>query len=174
MVKKFVRRALSAVVIYAAVVWVLASVHDYPQFLGQLHQFRLGGEIAARRPWLNLFYFINEAGSGIKFLLTGNERHMRFYPSPGHLFASRLARAAGGDWRMQYDVGRMYFVGQGTEIDRREGMFWLRLALDNAPPAHHAKLSTLVAEAEDIMAAGDAGDAGGKTDGGAAGVKKNN
>ncbi|MCH9704751.1 MAG: hypothetical protein K0U15_01320 [Proteobacteria bacterium] len=91
MLSKF--RIGRAVLIYSAIFLFLSALHDYPRVRTQMHKVRLHDTIAERRQWLTFFYFVNEAGSGIKFMLTGNERYFAYFPSPSHLQAARLARA---------------------------------------------------------------------------------
>ena len=78
-------RGCFAALIYLGIVLIFGALHDYPQFRAHIQQVREHREVAERRQWLNLFYFINEAGSGIKYTMTGNRRHMRHYPTTEYL-----------------------------------------------------------------------------------------
>lgn len=89
----FLRRLLRAALIYGVTLALLGAIHDYPQLRAHLHKSRTHDPIAEKRQWLALFYFVNEAGSGLKFLFTGDEKHMAHFPSPSHIAAARRAKA---------------------------------------------------------------------------------
>lgn len=126
-------RLLLAVVAYGITLGILTQVHDYPQLLNQLKLIRADDPIAVSRKWLVGFYFINEASSGIKFFLTGNERHFRFFPSGSHLLSHRISNEA-GDWQKQYTIARMYYCGElGIPHNRYQSLLWLDKSLANAP-----------------------------------------
>jgi len=116
-------RLTVAVVLYLLLVGVFSLLHDYPQFRAQLNTLRQHNVVAKERLWLNVFYFINEAGSGLKFLLTANEKHMRHYPSPSHILAARLARAANGGWEDRMLVARMYYHGEYAPQNKEESLY---------------------------------------------------
>lgn len=78
-------RIFIAVFFFALLVGVLSQVHDYRQTQKQIQLERHNNPTAIERKWIKFFYFINEAGSGIKYTLTGNPKHMRFYPSKAYL-----------------------------------------------------------------------------------------
>ena len=78
-------RMILASMILSGVVFSLASVHDYRITRNQISKIRAGDEIAVQRPWIAVFFFFNEAGSGMKYWLTGNRKHMRHYPHAEYL-----------------------------------------------------------------------------------------
>lgn len=141
---RYFSRAVAAVAVYLIVVGIFSLLHDYPQFRSKLQQRRDGDVVVLQRPWLNIFYFINEAGSGIKFLLSGDEKHMRHYPSPSHLLAAREGRASNGDWQAQLALFHMYYVGNMAPQDREQAMYWLQEAQKNAPPQQQAEIGDLI------------------------------
>ncbi len=94
--RAFAKRMLRAAVVLAGVVFAVASVHDYPATRRQLDLIRTGDEIAQKRPWIVVFFFLNEAGNGVKFFLTGNEKHMAHYPSDSYMEMRRRRAQNGG------------------------------------------------------------------------------
>lgn len=146
MISTMWKRFFLAAIIYTSTALVLLYMHDYPQFRAQLQKLRWHDPIAEKRQWLNTFYFINEAGSGIKFFLTGNEKHMAHFPSPSHLLASRQAKALAGDWEMQVAVARMYYFGEFIDKNHHEALRWLQIAYQNSPPSEQENLTAIIQE----------------------------
>ncbi|MGI9297250.1 MAG: hypothetical protein ACR2QC_05045, partial [Gammaproteobacteria bacterium] len=91
--KSFLVRMLIASFALSGVLLTLGFAHDYPLTRRQIDLIRGGDSIAAARPWIATFYFLNEAGDGIKYMLTGDEKYMRHYPSAAYLWERRIARA---------------------------------------------------------------------------------
>ena len=133
------RRLLVAALLYAIVFSVLALFHDYPQLRAHLQKVRQHNSIAEQRQWLQLFYFVNEAGSGIKFFFSSNEKYMYHYPSPSHVLASRKAQALKGNWKMQMLVAHMHRNGEFAPKDLEESLRWLYLAREHAPSEKEAQ-----------------------------------
>ena len=153
----FLRRFFAAALIYGTMFAALGALHDYPQLRKQMHKVRMHDAVAERRQWLVLFYLVNEAGSGIKFLFTGNERYMAHYPSPSHILAARTARAEGGNFDMQIEVARMHFFGQFAPRDMDRSMYWLERAEKiAATPAQTQRVAKLLEEVTTARAAADA------------------
>ena len=138
--RSFILRSLAAAILYGSILALLGTVHDYPQLRAHLQKVRVHDATAERRQWLTLFYLVNEAGSGMKYFMSGNERYMVHYPSPSHLLAGRKARALAGEWEMQMQVARMYYFGEFAPQDLAESLHWLYLAHDNAPSPEQAKV----------------------------------
>ncbi len=91
--KSFLVRMLIASFALTGVLLTLGFAHDYPLTRRQIDLIRGGDVVAAERPWIATFYFLNEAGDGIKYMLTGDEKYMRHYPSEMYLLERRIARA---------------------------------------------------------------------------------
>ena len=64
---RFVARILVATVSLASVLTILGYVHDYSVTRRQIDLIRTGDTIAVERPWIAVFFFFNEAGSGLKY-----------------------------------------------------------------------------------------------------------
>ena len=141
---KFFFRFNVALFFYGLFFTALGVLHDYPQLRKNLHDLRHYDQRVAERQWLGLFYLVNEAGSGLKFLLTGDEYHLQHYPSPSHLLAARTARANNGDWQAQLQLARMHFAGEHTAKDNDQSLYWLQQAKLNAPAAQGVKIDTLI------------------------------
>lgn len=122
-----------ALFFYGLVFTFFGAIHDYPQLRNIFADLRVYDERVSQRQWLGLFYFANEAGSGIKFFLTGDEYYLRHYPSSSHLLAARLTRAKSDDWQTQLQLAQMYLTGTHTAKDNNSGLYWLRQAKANAP-----------------------------------------
>lgn len=144
MKKRLLARLTVASAMYLLLIWVFSSLHDYPQFREQQQKLRKHDLIAQERPWLNLFYFVNEAGSGLKFILTGDEKHMQHFPSPSHILAARQARAASGDWRARLQLSRMYYFGEYAPQDHEMALYWLRAAHEAAAPERRGEIQELI------------------------------
>ena len=122
-------RWATALVAYAATIGVLASVHDYPQTIRAISEYR--ADPYARRPWLPFFYFVNEAGSGIKYELTGDARHFRHFPSSRYFrdrFYQAKTEAENGAMTSQLRLGYYYLRGSGVARDARRAAFWTSVA----------------------------------------------
>lgn len=146
-------RLFIAALVYALVFSALAALHDYPQLRRHMHKVRLHDPIAEQRQWLGLFYLVNEAGSGIKFFLTGNERYMAHYPSASHLLAARTARALGGDRDAQLLLARMYYRGESAPRDLAASLQWLRAARDStASEAQRQEIGGIIERVRTEMA----------------------
>ncbi len=81
----WIKRCVSTAFMFLLFTYILASIHDYPLTRQQINKIRIGDPVAVKRQWLQFFYFINEAGSGIKYKISGNPKHMRHYPSLEYL-----------------------------------------------------------------------------------------
>ena len=146
---EFARRMCRAAVVLSGVLFATASVHDYPTTRRQIDLIRTGDSIAVQKPWIAVFFFLNEFGSGLKFFLTGNEKYMGHYPSASHLHAMHVARAENGGWEAQVEVARRYYFGEGAPQDGDAAMLWLRRALDNAPAANRPQIEKIIRGVED-------------------------
>ena len=98
----FIVRFLLTVAALSGAFLILDAVHDYPQTRLYINNLRNDDSTTKQRPWLLGFYFLNEAGSGLKFLITGKEKHMAHYPSPTHIVAARLEKAETAIGRRNY------------------------------------------------------------------------
>ncbi len=132
--RKRIIRALLAVFSCATAGTILLNLHDYPQTLNFAVKAMRGDEGAQTRRWRGIFYFFNEAGSGIKFFVTGNEKYMAHFPSPSHIVASRTARAEGGDWQAQILLAQMYQNGEWVKQDDKKSRQWQTRARQTMPP----------------------------------------
>ncbi|MDM5147570.1 SEL1-like repeat protein [Candidatus Persebacteraceae bacterium Df01] len=142
--KIFLIRFFLATAVFSGTGLILSSVHDYPQTINQLRLIRIGDNIAVSRPWIALFYFLNEAGSGMKFLLTGNERHMDHFPSSSHIIANHIARAENGDWKEQIRLANRYHLGESVKRDDEKALYWLARAQQNAPLNKREKIAKII------------------------------
>ena len=75
-----------ALTIFLALIGVLSQVHDYPRTQRYIALAWLDAPLPSdmtARParWTPIFFFFNEAGSGIKYALTADEKHLRHYPT---------------------------------------------------------------------------------------------
>lgn len=123
----------------AVSVLVLLHVHDYPQTI-HYYESAARGENARQFPrWRVVFSFFNEAGSGLKFLATNNEKYMIHFPSPSHIVASRTARAESGDWRAQMLMARMYARGEWVYMNKAESDKWLARAMTTMPEEYRKR-----------------------------------
>lgn len=122
-------RWATSIVAYAAAIGVLAVAHDYPQTIRAISEQR--ADPYGRRPWLPFFYFVNEAGSGIKYELTGDPRHFRHFPSSRY-FRDRFYRdkegAENGALASQLRLGYYYMRGSGVARDYQRAAFWASVA----------------------------------------------
>ena len=150
---RFVARILVATVSLASVLTILGYVHDYSVTRRQIDLIRTGDTIAVERPWIAVFFFFNEAGSGLKYMLTGNEKHMRHYPTNAYLWEKRLDQMQRNLWRTQERVARRYRA-DNTAQSRPRALSVMRLAAKNAPAENRARLAAVIRrwEAEDAAA----------------------
>lgn len=118
-------------VAYAAFT-VLISIHDYPQTREMMVVVH---EDKTYPRFLHVFYMINEAGSGIKYAITGNPRHLRHFPTLEHLAERRKelfvlvhSRALQGDWCAQLLLSRLHAQGIGTNTSSKDAVRWYTLA----------------------------------------------
>ena len=144
-------RLLMAAAALSGVAWALSVSHDFQLTRHRFEMMRQGDSETLRRPWLTRFFFINEAGSGLKFMLTGNPRHLDHYPSPRHILADRMNRArAGKDWKMHMRIAETLWM-QG---DPAAALRWADASADYAPPEHQALLAQYRARLRDAVAEG--------------------
>lgn len=124
-----VLRVLLQAVAVALFVVALGWVHDYPQTKQAISNYNSGDDLL----WKVTFFFINEAGSGIKYELTGDERHLGHYPrmdfdrsgrEARRVFETALFAARMGDWEEQLRVGHLYALGWGVEKDLDATLRW--------------------------------------------------
>lgn len=113
---------------------VLANIHDYPQTKQALAGYRNGDRVF----FLIAFNFVNEAGNGIRHALTGNSRHLGYFPKSGprqdgserelthSSFEVALVGAQAGDWREQLRLSHMYAIGWGTDMRGADALEWYR------------------------------------------------
>lgn len=139
-----VRRLLLALAAAVGFTIVLASVHDYPRTRAQLSMLSRGETTSHAA----LFYFLNEAGSGLKYFLTGNERHLTHFPSRSHQIAQLENLANSGVWQAQAKLGLLYHRGPPEERDADLALRWLRRALENAPAPRRPGIQEKITEIE--------------------------
>ena len=124
-----------AIVIVTALgfITVLKDIHDYPQTRHAISNYEYGDGLL----WVVMFYFVNEAGSGIKYALTGNERHFDHYPrmsiDTNTVTASReyeiaLFESQRGDWREQVRLSHLLSLGWGIPQDIQTAVHWYRVS----------------------------------------------
>ena len=142
----FIVRFLLATAALSGTFLILGAVHDYPQTRLHINNLRNDDPITKQRPWLLAFYFLNEAGSGLKFLITGKEKHMAHYPSPTHIVAARLGKAENGDWQAQLSLAKMYRNGYYVPQNSEKTLYWLNASLATAPPKQQASIAAYIAE----------------------------
>ncbi len=107
---------------------ILVNVHDYNQ---TRHMMVVASEDASYPRWIPLFYFLNEAGSGIKYVATQNARHMMYFPTISYIetvqrenFRHTKMRAKEGDWCSQLDLVHLYLNGVGNNADIYQATRW--------------------------------------------------
>lgn len=107
----------------------LARVHDYSQTRQAIANYHSNDGLM----WLIVFYLFNEAGSGIKFALLGDQKYMRYFPLKDNADAGRSSRrdyevallnSQQGDWREQLHLSHLIAIGWGTEFDADEALYW--------------------------------------------------
>lgn len=145
---KFLARMLIASVALGGVLTTLGFAHDYPVTRRQIDKIRNGDIIAVERPWIATFFFLNEAGDGMKYMFTGDRKYMRFYPSETYLLERRLARAEKNQWRILEGIAMRYRRGEGVSQNNAQALLWMRRARDIAPAAGRARLAALVRQWE--------------------------
>lgn len=146
--RPFIARMLVAAVALGGLLTLLGTVHDYPQTRRQIEKIRSGDIVAVQRPWIASFFFFNEAGSGIKYFLTGNPEHMRHYPSNAYILSRLSKRAYGGEWRAQSTLARQLDAQFDSEQAKQKALMWMRRARGNAPVAEHAEMSRFIHQLE--------------------------
>lgn len=154
--RSFAIRMLIASLALAGVLAAIGFAHDYPQTRRQIDLIRHGNIIAVERPWIAVFFFLNEAGSGIKYMVTGNEKYMRHYPSAAYLLEQRLARANKKQWLQWELLAMQYRRGDGVAQNNTLALAWMRRARDNAPAVGRARLAAVILKWEATDAASSA------------------
>ena len=145
--KRLIRFLIAAASVLGTVL-ALSLVHDYQRTRYQIELIRTNNPIAVKRPWLVLEYFLNEAGSGVKYFVTGNEKHMRHYPTDHYLLEKTLLRAHYGGWRSQVSLARRYYDGRGVPRDIIASLLWMRSAQGSAPFHMQHEISTTIRDIE--------------------------
>ena len=155
-------RLLMAAAALAGAASALNVSHDFQLTRHRFEKMRQGDDETLRRPWLTRFFFINEAGSGLRYMLTGNPRHLEHYPSPRHILADRMARAREtGDWKIHMRVAETLWLQENPAA----AILWADAAARLAPEEHQALIAQYrvrlreAAEAENAAEAGDAAEA---------------
>ena len=142
-------RLLMAAAALSGVAWALGVSHDFQLTRHRFEMMRQGDAETLRRPWLTRFFFINEAGSGLRYMLTGNPRHLDHYPSPRHILADRMDRARERrDWKMHMQIAETLWMGG----DPAAALRWADAAADFAPPEHQALLAQYRTRIRDAIA----------------------
>ena len=142
-----VRLALAGMVL-GGLVLTLVNVHDYSTTRRQINLIRQGDETAVQRPWIAMFFFFNEAGSGMKYKLTGNSKHMRHYPTYAYLYELQTARARNNQWHAQMLLAKRFYIGATVDKNQQTAILWLQRALENAPPAERPAIVKLLQQWE--------------------------
>lgn len=113
----------------AGLIVILTQVHDYSQTRQAYFDYLNGDGLV----WVIGFYFINEAGSGIKYAITGNERHLGYFPrsdivtaagDPERSYREATVGAAAGDWQAQLQVSHFHAIGWGRAVDNEQAKNW--------------------------------------------------
>ena len=122
--KKKIALALTVALGFGA---ILHSVHDYPQ----TRHVAVGFAAGERPGWQVAFYFLNEAGAGLRYAVTGNTRHMHHFPSEKFLreafradFDRLRTLAYQGGISAQIRLAEMYRSGIGVMPDGERASFW--------------------------------------------------
>ena len=124
----------------AGLYYVLDRVHDYSQTTLAIAKYYRSGD-AVFFPIVH--NFINEAGSGLKHAVTGDRRHLGYFPkneASSDLeqrehrldFEVALLGAQEGRWREQLQLSHMYAVGWGTPVRWDEAAEWYRQSEESA------------------------------------------
>ncbi|MBF2735641.1 MAG: hypothetical protein ISN26_06165 [Betaproteobacteria bacterium AqS2] len=135
-------RAAVIAVTSVAVFFVLGRVHDYPQTAQSAAEYRRGDAVF----FPIVFNFVNEASSGIKHALTGEESHLYYFPKGRQLvgaegdrhrldFEIAMLGAEQGSWREQLRLSHMYAVGWGTKVLWGDAAAWYRRSEQSAGAA---------------------------------------
>lgn len=142
-------RLLMAAVALSGAAWALGVSHDFQLTRHRFEKMRQGDPETLRRPWLTRFFFINEAGSGLRFMLTGNPRHLDHYPSPRHILADRMNRAReSGDWKMHMQIAETLWM----RGDPAAALRWADAGAAFAPPEQQALLAQYRTRLRDAVA----------------------
>ena len=148
-------RILMAAAALAGVASALNASHDFQLTRHRFEKMRQGDAETLRRPWLTRFFFINEAGSGLRFMLTGDPRHLNHYPSPRHILAGRMTRARQtGDWKQHMRIAETLWL-QG---DPATALRWADASAELAPEEHQALLAQYRVRLQDAVNQGDSDD----------------
>ena len=111
----------------------LDASHDFQVTRHRFEKMRQGDPETIKRPWLTRFFFLNEAASGLKFMITGDSRHLQHYPSPRHLLAARMSAAReSGDWKNHMRVAETLMF----QNDFNGALLWADEAARLAPVQH--------------------------------------
>ena len=110
----------------AGFIYLLLQVHDFPQTRQTFYAYD-AGELPL---WQVTFYFINEAGSGIRYALTGDSKHLAYFPRGGtsavgeDYFHTLLFEANSGDWSAQVQLSHLLALGWGVEQNKPRAVEW--------------------------------------------------
>ena len=130
---RFAILAVAATGFLAILMWV----HDYPQTRQAISNYHFSDGML----WFVMFYFINEAGSGIKYEITGDKSHLVHYPrmdldrtgrSSRRDFELAMYGAKNGDWQEQLRVSHLYALGWGVEKNLGDSILWYQTAKETA------------------------------------------
>ena len=109
---------------------IMVNLHDYRQTRQALLEYKNNTNIL----FPVIFYFINEAGSGIKYAFTHNERHLAYFPitdnDSGSASSSEIEyelaviNATNNDWREQVRLSHILALGWGTKINIVKALEW--------------------------------------------------
>ena len=144
-----VARMLIASLALAGVLIVLGFAHDYSATRAQIDLIRQGDQRSVERPWIAAFYFLNEAGDGMKYMLTGNDKYMWHYPTAAYLLERELQNADRNRWRIMEHLAIRYRNGDGVLQNNAIALHWLRRTRETAPAAEHARLAAAIRQWED-------------------------
>lgn len=130
-------RFLVVAVSGAGFAFVLGQVHDYPQTRQAINDYEHGDGLF----WVIAFYFVNEAGSGIKYEITGDADHFGYFPrsdidrtgiAPRRQYDLALLNATQGDWREQLRLSHFLVLGWGVDLDPMEAARWYAVSEQRA------------------------------------------
>ena len=131
-------RLLMAAAALAGAASALNVSHDFQLTRHRFEKMREGDAETLRRPWLTRFFFINEAGSGLRYMLTGNPRHLDHYPSQRHILAARMDRAREtGDWKLHMQIAETLWLQDNPSA----AILWADAAAKLAPEQHQALIA---------------------------------
>ncbi len=110
----------------AGFLYVIASVHDFPQTRQAYYDYN--SDLLPL--WQVIFYFVNEAGSGIRYTLTGDPKYLAYFPtSTGDYdyqddFHALLYEANQDSWQAQLQLSHLLALGWGVEQDKMRAVQW--------------------------------------------------